>query len=473
MKSVSVGSNHTCAVLDNSTVKCLGTNTYSVVTIGSSTILTPATSGSQCHITTFETTSANGRCLLAAGSQKFLWIEGKYMGATANSAAYILGLAGTKFSTIRRASFGPGVVTHSLTLKNGAKNNRFEQVRIANANTNGIQMHGNTADNKGNNPYENNDYNIFTNVVSTYADFAGVYIRPSQWGTDGGSKLNLFSRMTIAKSDEGIHIWDDSAALTDHPFHNVVVSNSSMSGGAGVMIDGTLSAGGEDTKFTGNFLVGTNAVDCDNNGGTRPAIDDSCDPADSSDHNKVTGVSVSTSFVGLAVVESTNTSENGSGQVGGSSITDINWFNFDHFYRSWSGATGGTYPCMKSSGSNCNLSDGALAAAVSVIRNTSGNGSTANDAFTAGAACPTQADGGDYVESQWFTYDASFFAGMNSFEVSGDSIGDDDGFCESNEACLYTPNFGAHQGHGTLSTCSFANGTITGVTMYGYGTNGY
>jgi hypothetical protein len=53
-----------------------------------------------------------------------------------------------------------------------------------------------------------------------------------------------------------------------------------------------------------------------------------------------------------------------------------------------------------------------------------------------------------------------------------DGVGDDDGLCESGEACLYTPNFGAYQGHGSLETCTFTGGTITGVTMYGYSTNG-
>src|SRR5690606_24214014 len=65
-------------------------------------------------------------------------------------------------------------------------------------------------------------------------------------------------------------------------------------------------------------------------------------------------------------------------------------------------------------------------------------------------------------------------------ELFDDGIGDDDGLCESNEACLYAPNFGAYQGHGIawgqtdFPTCEFdANdGPITGVTMAGYPSNG-
>src|SRR5262249_51927166 len=47
------------------------------------------------------------------------------------------------------------------------------------------------------------------------------------------------------------------------------------------------------------------------------------------------------------------------------------------------------------------------------------------------------------------------------------------GLCETGEHCIYAPNFGAYQGTGTLSTCTFQNGTVTGVTMYGYSTIGY
>ena len=58
----------------------------------------------------------------------------------------------------------------------------------------------------------------------------------------------------------------------------------------------------------------------------------------------------------------------------------------------------------------------------------------------------------------------------NAIEIDGD--GDGDGLCESNETCLYTPNFGAYQGHGTFGQCTFTDGIISGVKMFGYETNG-
>ena len=62
----------------------------------------------------------------------------------------------------------------------------------------------------------------------------------------------------------------------------------------------------------------------------------------------------------------------------------------------------------------------------------------------------------------------------NASEVMGDDLGNENGLCESSETCLYTPNIGAYQGHGDLvSAGSFTDGTLTGITLLKYETNGY
>ena len=65
----------------------------------------------------------------------------------------------------------------------------------------------------------------------------------------------------------------------------------------------------------------------------------------------------------------------------------------------------------------------------------------------------------------------------NALEISGPSQlgygpGNHDGLCESGEHCLYAPNFGAYQGEGDLGTCELGGSAVTGVTMYGYASNG-
>src|SRR5262249_46292251 len=48
----------------------------------------------------------------------------------------------------------------------------------------------------------------------------------------------------------------------------------------------------------------------------------------------------------------------------------------------------------------------------------------------------------------------------NAYEIIGDGIGNENGLCESNEACIYTPNIASYQGHGNL-------GCIRGPAEYG------
>jgi hypothetical protein len=39
---------------------------------------------------------------------------------------------------------------------------------------------------------------------------------------------------------------------------------------------------------------------------------------------------------------------------------------------------------------------------------------------------------------------------MHAVELINDRVGDDDGLCESDEACAFAPNLGAYQGQGAL-----------------------
>jgi hypothetical protein len=142
-----------------------------------------------------------------------------------------------------------------------------------------------------------------------------------------------------------------------------------------------------------------------------------------------------------------------------------------------------------------------LSSADTKILNLSKDGSTANGAFMPLLTCPVAVNGSVTVTD---TTVIPYFPGINAVEIIGDGkgnddgvceptedckntylinavevigdfVGDDDGLCESNEACIYSPNYGFYQGEGDYranSPCVFQNGTVTGVIMYGYPTNG-
>lgn len=58
-------------------------------------------------------------------------------------------------------------------------------------------------------------------------------------------------------------------------------------------------------------------------------------------------------------------------------------------------------------------------------------------------------------------------------EILDDSIGNDNGLCESGETCLENPNMGSYAGHGSLTTGCDVSSVISGITMMKYSSNGY
>ncbi len=55
-----------------------------------------------------------------------------------------------------------------------------------------------------------------------------------------------------------------------------------------------------------------------------------------------------------------------------------------------------------------------------------------------------------------------------------DGVGNDNGLCESSEACIYTPNIGAYQGHGRLQFMqTISGGNFSNIDLWRYGVNGY
>ncbi|HLV22220.1 MAG TPA: hypothetical protein VKZ49_15110 [Polyangiaceae bacterium] len=62
-----------------------------------------------------------------------------------------------------------------------------------------------------------------------------------------------------------------------------------------------------------------------------------------------------------------------------------------------------------------------------------------------------------------------------ALELLGDGIGNDNGLCESNETCVFTPNFGAYQGHGSrrVLEANLSSGGLSGIRLEAYEDNGY
>ncbi|NCN26563.1 right-handed parallel beta-helix repeat-containing protein [bacterium] len=269
---------------------------------------------------------------------------------------------------------------------------------------------------------------------------------------------------------------------------------------------------------------------------------------------------IASTFVGKVTTDDTVNSSDSSGTA--TYDVSLDWFGFQNDFRAW-GRDGSAFPNSDNQGlcvsGDCRIWDMSLHRDDSVILNLSGNGTTENsssyikegediaaiggndngicesgesclgngngvcesgelctNSFEAGAPCPSEVDGDQYIDSVYLDKTSAHskwnnavpvveIAGdgdgicetseaceddpvdsvcddgeqcvqrflKNAFEITGDSIGDDDGLCEADEACVYTPNVGAYQGHGPLGSCIYsANGGLTGITIYGYTFNG-
>lgn len=155
----------------------------------------------------------------------------------------------------------------------------------------------------------------------------------------------------------------------------------------------------------------------------------------------------------------------------------LDWTALENPFRLW-GPDGGVFPTGTNAGlcssGACRIWDYRLKAdPINPAWNRSGNPSALNGSFVAGSACPSELNGNKVTTYFDGTVTKTFLT--NAYEVYDDGVGNDNGLCESGEACIYTPNFGAYQGEGdylSQGTCTFQDGTISGVKMYAYPKNG-
>lgn len=233
-------------------------------------------------------------------------------------------------------------------------------------------------------------------------------------------------------------------------------------------------------KFTNNLIVDSGAA-ClitDDTASDPGLIDGTCANSLSSDALLTTAIDVSKVFVGKI---STDDASNTSDSLGAASFLSITDFlNFDNWFRSW-GPEGSTFPSIDNKGpcvsGSCRIWDYRIKAdTLNLAYNRTKSAGEANQPFVPGSTCPNAVSGTRTTSHTLAAYFITKTFLTNAHEIIDDGFGDDDSLCESNEACIYNPNFGAYQGEGDYlaqGTCLFQDGAaVTGVKMYAYPTNG-
>lgn len=337
-----------------------------------------------------------------------------------------------------------GVVFHS-----SAKDNILTNIVTTNNGNTGVLV------------LSNSRFNTLAHITSVNNSATGFSIS----GT--GNQKNYVSQL-LAVNNGASGITLANGAFTNY-FYNTVATNNNA---YGVRI---FRNGGTDPNnnfFYKNLLVGNNTTNSCfvENTTTGNNIDLNATTCTNSDPllDEYNGKTNANSFVGITRSDSLNqniTSMDSSGFLNYTSLTD--WFNFEVLlFRSW-GKGASTSAIVTSNRSycdtgNCALWDWRLKSTATDILNYNGT-------LTANAACPSSVSGSQTITDGNSVSPNTYL--VNAIEIFQDDIGDDDGLCETGESCIFAPHFGAYMGEGSYSqTCTFTNGTVSNVRMYGYST---
>ena len=244
-------------------------------------------------------------------------------------------------------------------------------------------------------------------------------------------------------------------------------------------IDSGVFVGSDSNSFTGVLYVGDNGVtDCDiDPTATDPGlVNTTCANQGSSDATLTTGIDLTSAFVGKVTSDD---EINGDDQDGtrpyDAPITD--WASFENEMRAW-GIDGSAFPdddhdtdCT--TGDLCRIWDWSLASSDAAVRDVLPMPDSA-DTHVHTWSATTESDCAAIVGATWSGGSCTSRFVLNASEVMGDGNGNDNGLCESDEDCLFTPNIGRYQGHGALveTGTTINGGDVQNVVLLEHPTNG-
>jgi parallel beta-helix repeat protein len=413
----------------------------------------------------------NGASVIASSNHNYLWVEGA-VNATGDSKA--VDLRYVNFSALRNiATYNAS--TDGIYLANAwynrvsgvaANNNDGNGVHLATASGNaliGINASNNSSTGAGIFLDSGSSSNTLSDVTVNNNSYYGVFLN----GTSNNNRLsditasNNYYNVVVASSYNTL-----SGVSASNGYYGVYVPSSSNNTLSDVTASnnnyyGVNLASAQNNRFTGLLKVGNNVYsDCNATGGSI-GLDATCANNGSSDVSTLTtGITLASSFVGKVNNEDALNASDSSGGAASFPVDPavFDWARFDNAYRGW-GRDGSTFPYTDQQGrwttGAGRIWDWSVSASDAVLRNA--------------LALPT---GDDTITQTWSDASTTTYL-RHAAEIPGDGIGNDNGLCESGETCLYTPNIGSYQGHGNLvSAGAFTNGTLTGITLMQYATNG-
>lgn len=391
-----------------------------------------------------------------------------------------------------RYNLSRNLVTHNnsndgLYIRVQSYNNSFRDVTAGNNGNYGIELasennilSGVTASHNSRGISIQAPSNILSDITTTNNSTFGVFV--------SGSDKNSILRLATANNTL------DGILLSTTTKNQIISAVSSNNGRYGFDLNNS-----SNSLFYGVLGAGNNNTDCSVTGGTDPGLDNSCSITASAT-TMISDMDLSSSFMGKVVTDDAfNTSDSSGGTASFPANPDsFDWGNFSNRYRHW-GIEGSDFPNLDQRGRwtefagriwdwSLSLSDSGnvnsgTAALLGVLTQPSFNNSYSH--LWEGTPATLDDNGcKDMVEgSHWAAGVASCATSFldRAVEILGDGIGNENGLCEQNEDCVYTPNIGSYQGHTsfgdklapTLINPQPTGVNITGIQLYEKEFNGY
>ncbi|AFM13685.1 hypothetical protein [Turneriella parva] len=432
-------------------------------------------------------------------SNSFNWVEATTDSTGATNSA--LNLTNSNFCAVRGSNFANRRIVFAST--NYA---RVSFTRVFNA---GIDFVGSGVGNIFNEVILSNGRWLLDAAGNHNLVSVGLTLHNADYGYSTGNSQTYTGHIGINHTGANLAVQGlRGGPIEDSTFMNMLyVNNESFGiGTAGVRntfvnvaigsAQARISSTANFEYFSGQVRYGqTNAL-CAVGAGTH-GIDASCIAQNASDFTLTTSLNFNAAFVGRVTADDTANQSDAAGLATFGSIAD--YFRFESRHRGYGREAAiahfdTTHRGACTSGS-CRIWDLRLRSTDTQLREvlpvpgtddmyfhhwqagtadacTAIHGAVWGDAvcslpgYTDQGAC--EGEGGAWQASICTTR-----ALRNAYEILNDARGNDNGLCESNEACMYTPNFGAYQGHGRIvSVGNISGGDFLNVDLYRFETNG-
>jgi len=305
--------------------------------------------------------------------------------------------------------------------------------------------------------------------------------------------FGTWNHVTAVTASGSSSIGIGNAAGADHRLSNIFVTSGTTGGlqfywsgsqlshfaGALNQVLRLSVADSDNNSFYGDFILGGTPSCFLAAGAVTTTLDGTCNHGTAAGTAPLTTTAdFSTAIVGKVLSDNTNALDDVNGLADydtelARNVGVASWVDFDNWYRTWGKYSINAFPSTSLRGpcvaaTSCQLWDFRLAAG-----DTTGM-LEAHGSATAGATCPASINGSpadtqEVVMTNSHSVSPSTYL-VNAVEIWGDAIGDDDGLCEDDEACIYQPNIGAFLGEGDYlgQTCVVTQAGFTDVTMYFY-----